>query len=129
MEEIALDRRDAAWARVDCVLAMSRGEQINALWIVIAGLCAFAISYRFYSKWLATKVLMLNDERATPAVVQNDGKDFVPTNRWMVFGHHFAAIAGPGPAGWAGAGGAVWFFAGHALDFDRRDSRAAACTI
>src|ERR1700726_4872292 len=79
------------------VLALSRGEQINALWIVTAGLCAFAISYRFYSKWLATKVLVLNDERATPAVVQNDGKDFVPTNRWMVFGHHFAAIAGPGP--------------------------------
>lgn len=79
------------------VLALSRSEQINALWIVTAGLCAFAVSYRFYSKWLATKVLVLNDERATPAVVQNDGKDFVPTNRWMVFGHHFAAIAGPGP--------------------------------
>src|SRR5436190_8247496 len=79
------------------VLAVSRGEQISALWIVAAGLCAFAISYRFYSKWLAAKVLVLNDERATPAVVQNDGKDFVPTSRWMVFGHHFAAIAGPGP--------------------------------
>ena len=79
------------------ILALSRGEQINALWIIVAGLCAFAISYRFYSKWLATKVLLLNDERATPALVQNDGKDFVPTNRWMVFGHHFAAIAGPGP--------------------------------
>src|SRR6195256_7036666 len=69
-----------------CVLALSRGEQISALWIIVAGLCAAAISYRFYSKWLATKVL-----------VQNDGKDFVPTSRWMVFGHHFAAIAGPGP--------------------------------
>jgi carbon starvation protein len=79
------------------VLALSQGEQISALWIIIAGFCALAISYRFYSKWLATKVLVLNDERATPAVVQNDGKDFVPTNRWMVFGHHFAAIAGPGP--------------------------------
>src|ERR1041385_7736420 len=79
------------------VLAFSRGEQISALWIVVAGICAAAVSYRFYSKWLATKVLVLNDERATPAVVQNDGKDFVPTNRWMVFGHHFAAIAGPGP--------------------------------
>src|SRR6195256_5037407 len=79
------------------VLAFSRGEQISALWIIIAGLCATAISYRFYSKWLATKVLVLNDERATPAHVKNDGKDFVPTNRWMVFGHHFAAIAGPGP--------------------------------
>ena len=80
-----------------CVLAFSRGEQISALWIILAGLCATAISYRFYSKWLAAKVLVLNDERATPAIVRNDGKDFVPTNRWMVFGHHFAAIAGPGP--------------------------------
>src|SRR4051794_14159850 len=79
------------------VLALSRGEQVSALWIVTAGLCAFAVSYRFYSKWLAAKVLVLNDKRATPALVQNDGKDFVPTNRWMVFGHHFAAIAGPGP--------------------------------
>src|ERR1039457_3570542 len=79
------------------VLAFSRGEQISALWIVAAGLCTFAISYRFYSKWLATKVLVLNDERATPAIANEDGKDFVPTNRWMVFGHHFAAIAGPGP--------------------------------
>src|SRR5215208_8210726 len=79
------------------VIALSRGEQISALWIVIAGFCASSISYRFYSKWLATKVLILNEERATPAVLQEDGKDFVPTNRWMVFGHHFAAIAGPGP--------------------------------
>ena len=79
------------------ILAFARGEQVSALWIVVAGACAAAVSYRFYSKWLATKVLMLNDERATPAMVQNDGKDFVPTNRWMVFGHHFAAIAGPGP--------------------------------
>src|SRR5437016_7660912 len=79
------------------VLALSRGEQISALWIIVAGLCGAAISYRFYSKWIATKILVLNDDRATPAIVRNDGKDFVPTNRWMVFGHHFAAIAGPGP--------------------------------
>jgi carbon starvation protein len=78
-------------------LALSRGEQISALWIVLAGFCALSISYRFYSKWLATKVLVLNEERATPAILQNDNKDYVPTNRWMVFGHHFAAIAGPGP--------------------------------
>src|SRR6201987_3762622 len=83
------------WAMVR--LALSRGEQISALWIVLAGLCALSISYRFYSKWLATKVLVLNGQRANPAVVCNDGKDFVPTHRWMVFGHHFAAIAGPGP--------------------------------
>src|SRR5438067_1681624 len=79
------------------ILALSRGEQISALWIVIAGFCALSISYRFYSSWLATKVLVLNEERATPAVLKNDNKDYVPTNRWMVFGHHFAAIAGPGP--------------------------------
>src|SRR3954464_4343292 len=79
------------------VLALSRGEQVSALWIVTAGLCTFAVSYRFYSKWLATKVLVLNNDRATPVVAHKDGKDFVPTNRWMVFGHHFAAIAGPGP--------------------------------
>src|ERR1700704_4922482 len=79
------------------VLALSRGEQVSALWIIVGGLCGAAISYRFYSKWIATKILVLNDERATPAIVRNDGKDFVPTNRWMVFGHHFAAIAGPGP--------------------------------
>src|SRR5437868_5620037 len=79
------------------VLALSRGDQISALWIIVAGLCGAAISYRFYSKWLATKVLVLNEQRATPAIVRNDGKDFVPTSRWMVFGHHFAAIAGPGP--------------------------------
>src|SRR5437870_4790104 len=83
------------WAMA--VLALSRGEQISAFWIVLAGFCALSISYRFYSKWLAAKVLVLNEERATPAVLQNDSKDYVPTNRWMVFGHHFAAIAGPGP--------------------------------
>src|ERR1700730_7946142 len=79
------------------VLALSRGEQISALWIIVAGLCAAAVSYRFYSKCLDTTLPVLNDERATPAIVKNDGKDFVPTSRWMVFGHHFAAIAGPGP--------------------------------
>ena len=80
-----------------CVLALSQGEQISALWIIVAGLCATSVSYRFYSKWLAAKVLVLNDKRATPAILHNDSRDYVPTNRWMVFGHHFAAIAGPGP--------------------------------
>jgi carbon starvation protein len=79
------------------MLALSRGEHISALWIVTAGFCALSISYRFYSKWLAAKVLVLNEQRATPAVLQDDDKDYVPTNGWMVFGHHFAAIAGPGP--------------------------------
>src|SRR2546427_5034002 len=78
------------------ILALSRGEQISALWIVIAGFCALSISYRFYSKWLATKVLVLNEERATPAALPNDDKDYVPTNRWIGFGPPFAAIARPG---------------------------------
>jgi len=104
------------------VLALVRGEPVNALWIVTAGLCATAISYRFYSKWLATKVLMLNDNRATPALVVDDGKDFVPTNRWMAFGHHFAAIAGPGPlvgpvlaAQFGYLPGALWILIGATL--------------
>ena len=77
--------------------AFHQGETINALWIVVAGLCSFAVAYRFYSKWLMTKVLVLDKQRATPAHTKQDGKDFVPTNQWVVFGHHFAAIAGPGP--------------------------------
>ena len=77
--------------------AFHRGETINALWLVVAGLCTFAVAYRFYSKWLVTKVLVLDAHRAPPAVTHADGKDFVATNRWVVFGHHFAAIAGPGP--------------------------------
>ena len=104
------------------VLALARGEPINALWIVLAGLCAAAISYRFYSKWLATKVLVLNDDRATPALVVDDGKDFVPTSRWMTFGHHFAAIAGPGPlvgpvlaAQFGYLPGALWILIGATL--------------
>src|SRR5439155_23418247 len=78
------------------MLALSRGEHISALWIVTAGFCALSISYRFYSKWLATKVLMLNDQRATPALLQDDNKDYMPTNGWVAFGHHFAAIARAG---------------------------------
>src|SRR5882672_9557252 len=79
------------------ILAWSRGEPVNALWMVVAALCVFAVSYRFHSAWLMAKVLTLDELRATPAVVNEDGKDFVKTNRWVVFGHHFAAIAGPGP--------------------------------
>ncbi|MBS0631584.1 MAG: carbon starvation protein A [Verrucomicrobia bacterium] len=79
------------------ILAWSRGEQVSALWMVVAALCVFAISYRFHSAWLMAKVLTLDELRATPATVHADGRDFVKTNRWVVFGHHFAAIAGPGP--------------------------------
>ena len=79
------------------ISALNRGEQINALWLVIAGFCTFAVAYRFYSSWLVAKVLVLDDKRSTPALTENDGKDYVPTHKWVVFGHHFAAIAGPGP--------------------------------
>ncbi|HNV02251.1 MAG TPA: carbon starvation CstA family protein [Vicinamibacterales bacterium] len=87
----------AAGAAAVLVSALHRGESINALWIVTAGLCSFAIAYRFYSKWLAVKVLAIDDRRAPPSITERDGKDFVPTNTWVVYGHHFAAIAGPGP--------------------------------
>ena len=79
------------------VTALQRGEPVNALWLVVAGVCTFAVSYRFYSAWLMAKVLTIDPTRAPAAVTHADGKDFVPTPRWMVFGHHFAAIAGPGP--------------------------------
>jgi len=79
------------------VIAVSRGEPINAVWLVVAAACVFAIGYRFYSRYLAWRVLELNDQRATPAERLDDGRDFVPTHKWVVFGHHFAAIAGPGP--------------------------------
>lgn len=79
------------------VLSFARGEPVNALWLVVAGVCSFALAYRFHAAWLLAKVLTLDEERQTAAVRHADGKDFVPTNRWVVFGHHFAAIAGPGP--------------------------------
>ncbi|TLD96091.1 carbon starvation protein A [Helicobacter jaachi] len=79
------------------VLALHTGERISAVWIVVAAVCIYTIAYRYYSKYIATKVLALDDNRATPAVVNNDGRDFVPTNKIVLFGHHFAAIAGAGP--------------------------------
>ncbi|HEY4366675.1 MAG TPA: carbon starvation CstA family protein [Steroidobacteraceae bacterium] len=78
-------------------LALHRGESINAMWIIVASACVYAIGYRLYSAWIAAKVLVLDSTRVTPAVRLNNGRDFMPTNRWVVFGHHFAAIAGPGP--------------------------------
>src|SRR6187401_2970681 len=78
-------------------LAVHRGEPLNSVYILIAALCTYTIGYRFYSKWIAARVLALNDLRATPCEVHDDGKDFVKTNKWIVFGHHFAAISGPGP--------------------------------
>jgi carbon starvation protein len=103
-------------------LALKRGETISAAWLLTAALCTYAVAYRFYSKIIAAKVFALNAERATPALRLNDGRDYVPTNRWIVFGHHFAAISGPGPlvgptlaAQFGFLPGALWIIVGVAL--------------
>jgi hypothetical protein len=112
----ALGAASFAW------LALSRGEPVSAAWLLIAALCTYAVSYRFYSKFIASKVFALDPARPTPAVRLNDGRDFTPTNRWIVFGHHFAAIAGPGPlvgptlaAQFGFLPGALWIIIGVAL--------------
>ncbi|MCI4678403.1 carbon starvation protein A [Rhodoblastus acidophilus] len=94
----------AAWILVALVgaislgtVALHRGETINALWLVTAAACVYLIAYRFYSVFIAEKVLQLDDARVTPAVRRNDGLDYVPTDKYVLFGHHFAAIAGAGP--------------------------------
>jgi len=79
------------------VVALHRGEPINALWLVVAATCCYALGYRFYSSFIAAKILALDALRATPAERLDNGRDFLVTNKWVVFGHHFAAIAGPGP--------------------------------
>lgn len=79
------------------ILALSRGEHVNALWLVLAAVCIYSIAYRFYSLFIAQKVFELNDRRLTPAHRLKDGLDYVPTNKYVLFGHHFAAIAGAGP--------------------------------
>src|SRR5690242_6873025 len=79
------------------MLALWRGETVNAVWFVVAAVAVYSIAYRFYGAFLAAKLFALDPNRQTPAERINDGRDFVPTNKWVVFGHHFAAIAGPGP--------------------------------
>ncbi|KOO41131.1 carbon starvation CstA family protein [Priestia koreensis] len=79
------------------VVALKQGETINAIWLLTAAVCVYAVAYRFYSRFIARKVFQLDDNRQTPAETQTDGKDYVPTNKWVLFGHHFAAIAGAGP--------------------------------
>ena len=97
-------RRHGPWAIVGLAgafglgtLALSRGETISALWIVVAAVCVYLIAYRYYSLFIATRVLGLDGSRVTPAHRHNDGLDYVPTNQYVLFGHHFAAIAGAGP--------------------------------
>ncbi|HEX9382180.1 MAG TPA: carbon starvation CstA family protein, partial [Gemmatimonadaceae bacterium] len=112
----ALGAASFAW------LALSRGEPVSAAWLLVAALCTYAVAYRFYSKFIASRIFALDPSRPTPAVRLNDGRDFMPTNRWIVFGHHFAAIAGPGPlvgptlaAQFGFLPGALWIIIGVAL--------------
>src|ERR1700694_4455308 len=78
-------------------IALNRNEHINSFWLVVASACPYLVGVRFYARFLSTRVMALDDRRATPAERLRDGHDFEPTNKWIVFGHHFAAIAGPGP--------------------------------
>jgi carbon starvation protein len=94
----------AVWACVAVVaafclagIAINRGEPINSIWLVLAAACTYVLGFRFYGKFIAARIMALNDKRATPAERLRNGHDFEPTNKWIVFGHHFAAIAGPGP--------------------------------
>ena len=103
-------------------IALDHGEPVNAAWLLTAAVCTYAVAYRFYSKFIAAKVFALDATRATPAVRLENGRDFVPTNKWIVFGHHFAAIAGPGPlvgptlaAQFGFLPGAIWIIVGVAL--------------
>src|SRR6185437_6801626 len=122
----------AAFAR----LALSRGETVSAAWLLTAALCTYAVAYRFYSKLIAAKVFALDASRPTPATRLEDGRDFVPTNRWIVFGHHFAAIAGPGPlvgptlaAQFGFLPGVIWIIVGVALGGAVQDSVILAASV
>src|SRR5213082_858849 len=116
-------------------IALHRGEQINAMWLVVAAICTYALGYRFYSKFIAAKVLALDAQRATPAERLENGRDFVQTNKWVVFGHHFAAIAGPGPlvgpvlaAQFGYLPGLLWMLIGATLGGAVHDSVILFCS-
>ena len=118
------------------VIALKRGEPLNAVWLIAAAASIYALGYRFYSRWVAFRVLELDDQRATPAERLDDGRDFVPTNKWVVFGHHFAAIAGPGPlvgpilaAQFGYLPGTIWIVIGGVLGGAVQDFVTLFCSI
>lgn len=118
------------------VAALARGEHVSALWLVVASVCVFLIAYRFHSAWLMARVLTIDTMRTTPAIKLEDGKDYVPTNRWVVFGHHFAAIAGPGPlvgpvlaAQFGYLPGLLWILVGATLGGAVHDCIILFCSI
>ncbi len=117
-------------------IALHRGEPISATWFVLAAVSSYLVAYRFYSSFIAAKLLALDDTRATPSERRDDGRDFVPTNRWVLFGHHFAAIAGPGPlvgptlaAQFGYLPGTLWLIAGAALAGCVQDFVILFCSI
>jgi carbon starvation protein len=142
MSRAALFAISSLGAVAFAVIALQRGESIGAIWIVTAALCVFTIAYRYYSQFIAVHVLRLDPMRTTPAHELNDGLDYVPTNKYVLFGHHFAAIAGAGPlvgpilaAQMGYVPGMLWLlagvvFAGAVQDFivlfisSRRDGRS-----
>ncbi|GKX62087.1 hypothetical protein SOASR032_06560 [Pragia fontium] len=104
------------------IIALNNGEKVNALWIVVVAVSVYLIAYRYYSKFIANKVLRLDPTRMTPAYRHNDGLDYVPTNKYVLYGHHFAAIAGAGPlvgpvlaAQMGYLPGMIWILAGVVL--------------
>src|SRR6059036_1686352 len=118
------------------VLALSRGEMVNAAWLLTAAVCTYAVAYRFYSKFLAHRVFGLDDRRATPAERCNNGRDFVPTNKWVLYGHHFAAIAGAGPlvgpvlaAQFGFLPGTLWLVIGVVLGGAVQDFTILCCSL
>ena len=117
-------------------IAFDRGEPLNATWFVVAAVCCYLVAYRLYSAFVAAKVLALDDTRATPSERHDDGRDFVPTNKWVLFGHHFAAIAGPGPlvgptlaAQFGYLPGTLWLIAGAAFAGCVQDFVILFCSI
>ena len=117
-------------------IAFERHEPLNAVWFVVASVCTYLVAYRFYSAFLAAKIFALDDSRATPAERLEDGRDFVPTNKWVLLGHHFAAIAGPGPlvgptlaAQFGYLPGTLWLIVGAALGGCVQDFTILFCSI
>jgi carbon starvation protein len=117
-------------------IALHRGEPLNATWFVVAAVCCYLVAYRLYSAFIAARLLALDDKRATPAEIRDDGRDFVPTNKWVLFGHHFAAIAGPGPlvgptlaAQFGYLPGTLWLIVGAAVAGCVQDFIILFCSI
>jgi carbon starvation protein len=117
-------------------IALVRGEKLNAIWFVVASVCCYLVAFRLYSAFIAARLLALDDTRATPSERKDDGRDFVPTNKWVLFGHHFAAIAGPGPlvgptlaAQFGYLPGTLWLIAGAAFAGCVQDFIILFCSI